>query len=612
MSVRLDNLEAIDVRPITRALISVYDKTGLIELATALAGAGVEIVSTGSTAAKIAEAGVPVTPVDDVTGFPEVLEGRVKTLHPMIHAGILADQRKADHREQIDELGVKAFDLVICNLYPFTQTVAGGGSFDECVEQIDIGGPSMVRAAAKNHPSVAIVTSPDSYAAVIEAAQGEGFTLEQRRELAARAFAHTATYDLAIAGWFADQLDLDDVRDELDEACETHLDASDAAFLESLGFAIDEEAEEIVEADDEEGEMPAFVAEAFERVDSLRYGENPHQNAAVYREIADEEDLDENELLPGIANARQLHGKAMSYNNYTDGDAALRAAYDHERPCVAIIKHANPCGIAVADDVAEAHRKAHACDPVSAFGGVIAVNRPVTVELAKQIVPIFTEVVLAPGYDEGALEVLSAKKNLRVLEVAPLAVGAREFKQISGGLLVQDRDDVDAAGDDTANWTLAAGEAADAATLADLEFAWRTVRAVRSNAILLVKDEASVGVGMGQVNRVDSCKLAVERANTLGGRSTGDAAKDAGTDIQSAGGARAEDILGAETEQRSIGAVAASDAFFPFADGLQVLIDAGVKAVVQPGGSVRDEESIEAAKAAGITMYMTGTRHFAH
>lgn len=612
MSVRLDNLEAIDVRPITRALISVYDKTGLIELATALAGAGVEIVSTGSTAAKIAEAGVPVTPVDDVTGFPEVLEGRVKTLHPMIHAGILADQRKADHREQIDELGVKAFDLVICNLYPFTQTVAGGGSFDECVEQIDIGGPSMVRAAAKNHPSVAVVTSPDSYAAVIEAARAEGFTLEQRRELAARAFAHTATYDLAISGWFADQLDLDDVRDELDEACETHLDASDAAFLESLGFAIDEEAEEIVEADDEEGEMPAFVAEAFERVDSLRYGENPHQNAAVYREIADEEDLDENELLPGIANARQLHGKAMSYNNYTDGDAALRAAYDHERPCVAIIKHANPCGIAVADDVAEAHRKAHACDPVSAFGGVIAVNRPVTVELAKQIVPIFTEVVLAPGYDEGALEVLSAKKNLRVLEVAPLAVGAREFKQISGGLLVQDRDDVDAVGDDPANWTLVAGEAADAATLADLEFAWRTVRSVRSNAILLVKDEASVGVGMGQVNRVDSCKLAVERANTLGGRSTGDAAKGAGTDIQSAGGARAEDILGVETEQRSIGAVAASDAFFPFADGLQVLIDAGVKAVVQPGGSVRDEESIEAAKAAGITMYMTGTRHFAH
>lgn len=612
MSVRLDNLEALDVRPITRALISVYDKTGLIELATALAGAGVEIVSTGSTAAKIAEAGIPVTPVDDVTGFPEVLEGRVKTLHPMIHAGILADQRKADHREQIAELGVKAFDLVICNLYPFTQTVAGGGSFDECVEQIDIGGPSMVRAAAKNHPSVAVVTSPDSYAAVIEAVWAEGFTLEQRRELAARAFAHTATYDLAISGWFADQLDLDDVRDELDEACETHLDASDAAFLESLAFAIDEEAEEIVEADDEEGEMPAFVADAFERVDSLRYGENPHQNAAVYREIADEEDLDENELLPGIANARQLHGKAMSYNNYTDGDAALRAAYDHERPCVAIIKHANPCGIAVADDVAEAHRKAHACDPVSAFGGVIAVNRPVTVELAKQIVPIFTEVVLAPGYDEGALEVLSAKKNLRVLEVAPLAVGAREFKQISGGLLVQDRDDVDAAGDDPANWTLVAGEAADAATLADLEFAWRTVRAVRSNAILLVKDEASVGVGMGQVNRVDSCKLAVERANTLGGRSTGDAAKDAGTDIQSAGGARAEDILGAETEQRSIGAVAASDAFFPFADGLQVLIDAGVKAVVQPGGSVRDEESIEAAKAAGITMYMTGTRHFAH
>ena len=582
MSVSLDNLEPIDVRPIKRALISVYDKTGLEDLARALGEAGVEIVSTGSTAARIAAAGVAVTPVDDVTGFPEVLEGRVKTLHPFIHSGILADQRKAAHREQIAQLGIKAFDLVVCNLYPFQDTVASGASFDECVEQIDIGGPSMVRAAAKNHPSVAVVTSPERYADVAEAAAGEGFTLEQRRELAAEAFAHTATYDLAIAGWFADELDLEDVRETLDEAAETHLDASDAAFLESLGYQTEEDY--VVEVPEEEGQasgMPVFVADAFERVESLRYGENPHQGAAVYREIDEsfeDEETEDEALAPGIANARQLHGKAMSYNNYTDGDAARRAAYDHERPCVAIIKHANPCGIAVADDVAEAHRLAHACDPVSAFGGVIAVNRPVSVELARQIVPIFTEVVLAPDYEEGALEVLSAKKNLRVLQVEPPARGSYEFKQISGGLL-------------------------------DLEFAWRTVRAVRSNAILLVKDGASVGVGMGQVNRVDSCKLAVERANTLGSRSTGDAAAST---VDSAGGARASEVVAEAPEQRSVGAVAASDAFFPFADGLQVLIDAGVKAVVQPGGSVRDQESIDAANAAGITMYLTGTRHFAH
>jgi len=613
MSVSLDNLEPIDVRPIKRALISVYDKTGLEDLARALGEAGVEIVSTGSTAARIATAGVAVTPVDDVTGFPEVLEGRVKTLHPFIHSGILADQRKAAHREQIAQLGIRAFDLVVCNLYPFQDTVASGASFDECVEQIDIGGPSMVRAAAKNHPSVAVVTSPERYAEVAEAVAGEGFTLEQRRVLAAEAFAHTATYDLAIAGWFADELGLEDVRETLDDAAEAHLDASDAAFLESLGYEAGEDY--VVEVAEEEGQaagMPVFVADAFERVESLRYGENPHQGAAVYREIDEafeDESFDEEALAPGIANARQLHGKAMSFNNYTDGDAALRAAYDHERPCVAIIKHANPCGIAVADDVAEAHRLAHACDPVSAFGGVIAVNRPVTVELARQIVPIFTEVVLAPDYEEGALEVLSAKKNLRVLQVEPPARGSYEFKQISGGLLVQERDDIDAPGDSPENWTLAAGAPADEVTLADLEFAWRTVRAVRSNAILLVKDGASVGVGMGQVNRVDSCKLAVERANTLGSRSTGDAAA---SNVDSAGGARASEVVAEAPEQRSIGAVAASDAFFPFADGLQVLIDAGVKAVVQPGGSVRDQESIDAANAAGITMYLTGTRHFAH
>ena len=690
MSARPDDFEPLDTRPIRRALVSVYDKTGLIDLVRSLADAGVEIVSTGSTASRIAEAGLAVTPVDRVTGFPEVLEGRVKTLHPSVHAGILADQRKPAHRAQLADLGIAAFDLVVCNLYPFERTVASGVGFDECVEQIDIGGPSMVRAAAKNHPSVAVVTSPSRYAEVAAAAAGQGFTLEQRRELAAEAFAHTAAYDLAIAGWFARSLGLEEVADGLDYVCEQHLDASDEAFLRSLGYIVGDDAEAPVEQgatseaadgaatgagwevqgseaqDGAPAPMPLYVADAFERADVLRYGENPHQGAAVYRKIDDSDQvgvhgaassaeggpdggatasgigpdggapasgvgpdgtapapqggLDGDSgsdprggaVLPGIANARQLHGKAMSYNNYTDGDAALRAAYDHERPCVAIVKHANPCGIAVGGDAAEAHRKAHACDPVSAFGGVIAVNRPVSVELARQIVPVFTEVVLAPAYEEGAVEVLSAKKNLRVLQVAPPARGGYEFKQISGGVLVQQRDGLDAPGDFPQNWTLAAGAPADAETLADLEFAWRSVRAVRSNAILLAKDGASVGVGMGQVNRVDSCRLAVERANALGVRSTGDAAADAVADVDSAGGARARDVVSAAPERRSVGAVAASDAFFPFADGLQVLIDAGVKAVVQPGGSVRDQESIDAANAAGITMYLTGTRHFAH
>lgn len=581
MSVHLDNLDTIDQHPFTRALISVYDKTGLIPLARALEHSGVEIVSTGSTAACIQGAGIRVTPVEEVTGFPECLEGRVKTLHPHIHAGILADQRKSTHRSQLAAGGIKAFDLVICNLYPFAQAVESGASFDECIEQIDIGGPSMIRAAAKNHASVTVVVSPESYEKVSDAAKSRtGFTLEQRRALAAKAFAHTARYDCAISQWFAKQLDSTESDTEL---------------------------------------FPPALTQSFERVHTLRYGENPHQRAAVYR-LVDEaappretgETDESTKLAPGIANARQLHGKAMSYNNYMDADAALRAAYDHDSPCVAIVKHANPCGIALGVDIAHAHRKAHACDPVSAFGGVIAANRPVSVELAKQIVPIFTEVVLAPGYEDGAYEILAAKKNLRVLQVCPPTGQNAEFKQISGGLLLQERDEIDARGDDLANWTLVAGQPADARTLADLEFAWRTVRAVRSNAILLVKDEASVGVGMGQVNRVDSCTLAVQRANTLGGRSTGDASKDAGAQTQSADGARMEEHVTHLPKERSRGAVAASDAFFPFADGLEILISAGVKAVVQPGGSIRDEESIAAAKAAGLTMYLTGTRHFAH
>ncbi|MGZ4467271.1 MAG: bifunctional phosphoribosylaminoimidazolecarboxamide formyltransferase/IMP cyclohydrolase [Nocardioidaceae bacterium] len=516
-------------REIRRALVSVYDKTGLEELATGLHQAGVALVSTGSTAARIAAAGVPVTKVEDLTGFPECLDGRVKTLHPKVHAGILADLRLDTHRAQLEELGVEPFDLVVSNLYPFTDTVTSGASPDECVEQIDIGGPSMVRAAAKNHPSVAIVTSPASYGAVLDAARTGGFTLAERRRLAAEAFVHTATYDVNVASWMGSVL----------------TDTSDGS-----GF-------------------PAWIGATWDKAAVLRYGENPHQRAALYTSGFVPE--------PGLAQASQLHGKEMSYNNYVDADAARRAAYDFDQPAVAIIKHANPCGIAVGADVAEAHRKAHACDPLSAFGGVIATNVRVSAAMAEQVAEIFTEVVVAPGYDDGAVDILSRKKNVRLLECAPLRRGGIETRQISGGMLIQSRDAVDADGDDPATWTLAAGAPATAEQLADLAFAWRACRAVKSNAILLAAGGASVGVGMGQVNRVDSCRLAVDRAG-----------------------------------ERAAGSVAASDAFFPFADGPQILADAGVTTIVQPGGSVRDEEVVAAMQAAGITMYLTGTRHFFH
>ncbi|MGW6547972.1 bifunctional phosphoribosylaminoimidazolecarboxamide formyltransferase/IMP cyclohydrolase [Streptomyces massasporeus] len=514
-------------RPLRRALVSVYDKTGLEDLARGLHEAGVELVSTGSTAAKIAAAGVPVTKVEELTGFPECLDGRVKTLHPRVHAGILADLRLDNHREQLAELGVEPFDLVVVNLYPFRETVASGASPDECVEQIDIGGPSMVRAAAKNHPSVAVVTSPARYADVLKAVQGGGFDLATRKRLAAEAFQHTAAYDVAVASWFASSY-----------------------------------------APVDESQFPDFLGATWEREHTLRYGENPHQPAALY--VSPEGG--------GLAQAEQLHGKEMSYNNYTDTDAARRAAYDHAEPAVAIIKHANPCGIAVGADVAEAHRKAHACDPLSAFGGVIAVNRPVSKEMAEQVAEIFTEVIVAPDYEDGALEALTKKKNIRVLRCADAPSAPVEVKPIDGGALLQVTDRLQADGDDPANWTLATGEALSADELAELAFAWKACRAVKSNAILLAKDGASVGVGMGQVNRVDSAKLAVERA-------------------------------GAE---RATGSYAASDAFFPFPDGLEILTEAGVKAVVQPGGSVRDELVVEAAQKAGITMYFTGTRHFFH
>ena len=546
-----------DQVPVKRALLSVYDKTNLVELATQLHANGVELISTGSTAATIAAAGIPVTPVEQVTGFPECLEGRVKTLHPKIHAGILGDRRKDAHLAQLRELQVAPIDLVVVNLYPFTDTVASGADFDACVEQIDIGGPSMVRAAAKNHPAVAVVVDPARYPEVAQAVSAGGFTLSQRRALAAAAFAHTASYDVAVASWFSQQLET-------------------------------------------EAALPEFVGATFTRAHALRYGENPHQSAALYTQGQ----------AQGIAGAEQLHGKAMSYNNYTDADAAVRAAYDQgEATTVVVVKHANPCGIAVDEDVAKAHAKAHACDPVSAYGGVIATNATVTAAMAAQVKPIFTEVIVAPEYEAEALEILSAKKNLRILRLPKPVRGGYEFKQVTGGLLVQERDNVDAAGDDPAQWQLVAGPSADAETLADLRFAWNAVRSVRSNAVLLAHAGATVGVGMGQVNRVDSCKLAIERANTLGARATGDAAAN---QANSAGGADASQILATSAPQRAVGSVAASDAFFPFADGLQLLIDAGVKAVVQPGGSIRDAEVIEAAQAAGVTMYFTGTRHFAH
>ncbi|MEW2499253.1 bifunctional phosphoribosylaminoimidazolecarboxamide formyltransferase/IMP cyclohydrolase [Amycolatopsis sp. CA-161197] len=513
-------------RPVRRALIGVSDKAGLLELATGLHAAGVEIVSTGGTAKVIANAGVPVTPVEQVTGFPESLDGRVKTLHPRVHAGLLADQDNPDHVEQLRKLEIAAFDLLVVNLYPFTQTVASGASPEDCVENIDIGGPAMVRAAAKNHGSVAVVVDPARYAWVLEQVAAGGFELVDRKRLAAQAYAHTAAYDSAVASWFAN----------------VYAPADDSGF-------------------------PDFLGATWDRADVLRYGENPHQKAALYRSAQ-----------PGLAHAEQLHGKAMSYNNYVDTDAARRAAFDFADPAVAIIKHANPCGIAVGADIAEAHRKAHACDPVSAYGGVIATNRPVTVDAAEQIAEVFTEVVLAPDFEPEALEILQRKKNVRLLKLPVIENPAPvELRPISGGVLVQTVDAIDAPGDDPANWQLATGTPADAATLADLAFAWRALRAVKSNAILLAHDGATVGVGMGQVNRVDSSRLAVARA--------GDRAK---------------------------GSVGASDAFFPFPDGLEVLLEAGVRAVVQPGGSIRDAEVIAAAENAGVTLYLTGTRHFAH
>lgn len=513
-----------------RALVSVYDKTGLVELGTALRKADVEIISTGTTAKTLRDANLAVTEVSDYTGFPEIMGGRVKTLHPRIHSGILADQNNSAHLDQIAELDIAPFDLVVVNLYPFAATIASSASFAECVEQIDIGGPSMLRAAAKNHGSVAVICSPGQYPMLHEAISAGGFTSQDRQALALEVFRTSAEYDMTIANWLAQS-------------------------GENSG-------------DDSGVDFPSWLGAIWQKKNELRYGENPHQTAAIYSNVGSP---------TGIVGAIQLHGKEMSFNNYTDADAAWRAAHDHSDPCVAIIKHANPCGIAIAPSIAEAHRKAHACDPISAFGGVVAANRQVDVEMAEALSKIFTEVVIAPSYVPEALEILSKKPSIRILQCATTAISNRELRPVSGGMLVQQPDLIDATGDDPKDWTLACGPAVSDAVLADLAFAWRAVRAVKSNAILLAKDGAAVGIGMGQVNRVDSSKLAVSRSGT-----------------------------------RVRGSVAASDAFFPFADGLEILLEAGVAAVVQPGGSTRDEEVIAAAREANISMYFTGVRHFSH
>jgi len=510
------------IKPIRRALVSVYDKDRLIEIGKALSTAGIEILSTGSSAKNLADAGIAVTEVSAYTGFPEIMGGRVKTLHPRIHGGILADQNNPEHLAAIAELDIAPFDLVIINLYPFAQTIASDANFEESIEQIDIGGPSMLRGAAKNHGSVAVICQISQYDQLLEAIKAGGFTEAERRQLALEVFRTTAEYDLAIATW--------------------------------LGQS-------------EGKELPEWFGHIWHREASLRYGENPHQSAAIYSGGS-----------VGIVGAHQLHGKEMSFNNYTDAEAAWRAVLDHRDPAVAIMKHANPCGVAVCElGVAVAYQHAHECDPVSAFGGVVAANRKVDLAMAEPLSKIFTEVLIAPDFDADALELLMKKPSIRILKCDVTSINPFELRPVSGGVLLQTTDLIDADGDLPVNWKQVSGQPVDVRTMKDLEFAWRSVRSVKSNAILLAKSTASVGIGMGQVNRVDSARLAVSRA--------GDRVK---------------------------GSVAASDAFFPFADGLQILIDAGVTAVVQPGGSVRDEEVIAAAQKGGIAMFFTGTRHFSH
>jgi phosphoribosylaminoimidazolecarboxamide formyltransferase/IMP cyclohydrolase len=526
------------LRRISRALLSVSDKTGLIEFARLLAGFGIELVSTGGTAKALDEAGLKVRDVANLTGFPEIMDGRVKTLHPKVHGGLLAIRHNDEHIRAMQDHAIPAIDLLVVNLYPFEATVARGAGFDDCIENIDIGGPAMIRAAAKNHADVAVIVEPDDYAALIaELSEHQGLTtLALRRRLAAKAYARTAAYDAAISNWFAAEL-------------------KDAA--------------------------PDFRAFGGRLLEALRYGENPHQSAAFYKTP---------DPRAGVASARQVQGKQLSYNNINDTDAAYECAaeFDPDRTAAcAIIKHANPCGVAEGASLVDAYRKAFACDPTSAFGGIVAVNRPLDADAARAITAIFTEVIIAPDASEEAIAIVAAKKNLRLLLADalpdPRAAGLT-VKSVAGGLLVQSRDNATV---DAMKLTTMTKRAPTAAELDDLRFAFRVAKHVKSNTIVYAKDRATVGIGAGQMSRVDAARIAARKAE--------DAAREAG--------------LAAPLTK---GSVVASDAFFPFADGLLVAIEAGATAVIQPGGSVRDDEVIKAADDHGIAMVFTGTRHFRH
>ena len=526
------------LRRASRALISVSDKSGVVEFATALAGYGIELISTGGTKKALSEAGLAALDISDLTGFPEMMDGRVKTLHPAVHGGLLAIRGKPAHVEAMRAHRIRPIDLIIVNLYPFEQTAARGASFDDCIENIDIGGPAMIRSAAKNHADVAVVVDPGDYAAVLgEFAKHAGMTtLALRRRLAAKAYARTAAYDAAIANWFADEL----------------------------------------------GEVaPEYRAFGGRLIEELRYGENPHQSAAFYRMPG---------LRFGVATARQAQGKQLSYNNINDTDAAyeLVAEFDPAaNAAAAIIKHANPCGVAVGGSLLEAYEKALACDPVSAFGGIVALNRRLDADAARAITEIFTEVIIAPDATDEAIAIVAAKKNLRLLLAGglpdPRAAGLTA-KTVAGGLLVQSRDNAVV---DDMELKPVTRRAPTNAELRDLRFAFRVAKHVKSNAIVYAKEAATVGIGAGQMSRVDSARIAARKAL--------DAAQAAGL-----------------SEPATKGSVVASDAFFPFADGLLVAIEAGATAVIQPGGSVRDDEVIKAADDHGVAMVFTGTRHFRH
>ena len=509
-----------DVRPVRRALLAVYDKSGLVDLARALVELGVSLVSSGGTAKTIRDADLPVTPVEEVTGFPEMLDGRVKTLHPRIHAGILADRRKPDHEQQLAEHGIEPFDLVVVNLYPFRETVASGAGFDDVIDKIDIGGPSMVRAAAKNFESVGILVNAGRYPEVLDEIRREGgLSRETRFSLAAEAFAHTAAYDAAVAGWFASR---------------------------------------------EEG-LPGFAGVALRKVGDLRYGENPHLRGALYEEIAG----------PGVlGGATVLQGKEMSFNNWLDVDAAYSLCAPLRAPAAVIVKHSNPCGVALGASLGDAYRRAFECDTVSAFGGIVAFNAEADAEAAAAMAEVFTEVVVAPSFAPGALEAFAKRQNLRVVRAPLPAGGGLEIRPVPGGALVQDRDAVVETRD---GMKVVSSRRPTEEEWRDLLFAWTIAARVKSNAIVFAKEEATVGIGAGQMSRVDSSFLAARKA-----------------------GARAK------------GAVMASDAFFPFPDALEVAADAGVTAVIHPGGSVRDEEVLAAAEARGMAVVLTGRRHFRH